>query len=128
MSAMTTPFARRTLRLEALLVLALALSAYQQLGASWLQFAVLFVGPDLALLGYVWGPRTGAWSYNATHGYAGPLLLGLLAQWVAPAYLPLALIWVAHIAMDRALGYGLKSAQGFTWTHLGRIGRNPQPE
>ena len=35
----------------------------------------------------------------------------------------LALIWIAHIGLDRALGYGLKYATGFGDTHLGRIGR-----
>jgi hypothetical protein len=35
---------------------------------------------------------------------------------------PLALIWLAHIGIDRALGYGLKYASGFGFTHLGRIG------
>lgn len=34
----------------------------------------------------------------------------------------LALIWFAHIGMDRALGYGLKYPSGFRETHLGRIG------
>ena len=34
-----------------------------------------------------------------------------------------AAIWVAHIAMDRALGYGLKLPTGFTDTHLGKIGK-----
>ena len=33
------------------------------------------------------------------------------------------MIWCAHIGFDRALGYGLKSAAGFEFTHLGRIGR-----
>ena len=36
----------------------------------------------------------------------------------------LGLIWIAHIGMDRMLGYGLKYASGFADTHLGRIGRN----
>ncbi|WP_348642737.1 DUF4260 family protein [Mesorhizobium sp. B2-4-15] len=34
-----------------------------------------------------------------------------------------ALIWIAHIAIDRALGYGLELSTGFQDTHLGRIGR-----
>jgi hypothetical protein len=34
-----------------------------------------------------------------------------------------ALIWLAHIGFDRALGYGLKYSAGFSFTHLGRIGR-----
>jgi hypothetical protein len=34
-----------------------------------------------------------------------------------------ALIWLAHIGMDRSLGYGLKLPTAFQDTHLGRIGR-----
>jgi hypothetical protein len=30
----------------------------------------------------------------------------------------------AHIAMDRALGYGLKYEKGFRYTHLGKIGKH----
>jgi hypothetical protein len=35
------------------------------------------------------------------------------------------LIWCAHIGFDRAIGYGLKYSHGFSFTHLGRIGRIP---
>jgi hypothetical protein len=35
----------------------------------------------------------------------------------------LALAWIAHIGLDRALGFGLKYATGFNHSHLGRIGR-----
>ena len=37
--------------------------------------------------------------------------------------LSIAMIWLAHIGFDRALGYGLKYATGFGFTHLGRIGK-----
>jgi hypothetical protein len=30
---------------------------------------------------------------------------------------------MAHIGIDRALGYGLKYSAGFGFTHLGRIGK-----
>jgi hypothetical protein len=33
----------------------------------------------------------------------------------------MALIWLAHIGMDRMLGYGLKYSGGFKDTHLGRL-------
>jgi len=39
--------------------------------------------------------------------------------------LSIAMIWLAHIGIDRALGYGLKYSTGFNFTHLGRIGRRP---
>jgi hypothetical protein len=32
-------------------------------------------------------------------------------------------ILIAHVGMDRALGYGLKFPTSFQDTHLGRIGR-----
>ncbi|GLR92489.1 hypothetical protein GCM10007858_01070 [Bradyrhizobium liaoningense] len=41
----------------------------------------------------------------------------------SPLTLSIALIWLAHIGIDRALGYGLKYSAGFSFTHLGRIGR-----
>jgi hypothetical protein len=34
-----------------------------------------------------------------------------------------ATIGAAHVGFDRALGYGLKLSTGFTYTHLGRVGR-----
>jgi hypothetical protein len=40
--------------------------------------------------------------------------------------LPVALIWANHIGVDRLLGYGLKYAEGFGWTHLGRQGKQAQ--
>jgi hypothetical protein len=43
----------------------------------------------------------------------------------SPLVLSIAMIWMAHIGIDRALGYGLKYSAGFTFTHLGRIGRLP---
>jgi hypothetical protein len=36
-----------------------------------------------------------------------------------PLLLALGLIWLAHIGMDRLLGYGLKYADHFQHTHLG---------
>jgi hypothetical protein len=33
----------------------------------------------------------------------------------------LLLIWIAHIGLDRAIGYGLKYPTGFRDTHLGKV-------
>ena len=87
--------------------------------ASWLLFAVLILAPDIGMIGYLRGTRIGAWSYNAFHSYVGPViaLAGTLA--FSRALVPLALIWAAHIALDRALGYGLKYPDAFAHTHLG---------
>src|SRR5690606_14523225 len=100
------------------------LLAYEQLGGSWAQFSVLFLLPDLALLGYLLNSRWGAWVYNTTHSTLGPAVLVLIgASGSASFWWPLAAVWLAHIGLDRALGYGLKHASGFADTHLGRIGR-----
>lgn len=72
------------------------------------------------LAGSLWGAR----GYNLFHSYIGPALLGVLAWLLGSQSLALlALIWVAHIGLDRVLGFGLKYGTGFGDTHLGRIGR-----
>ena len=134
---MNASFATVWLRAEGLAVLLLAGVFYWHWEMSWGWAAALFLVPDLSMLGYLAGPRVGAWCYNLAHSYAlatlpliGALLLGASAEPSGPSQswlLPLGLIWCAHIGFDRALGYGLKSAEGFTVTHLGRIGRH-RPE
>jgi hypothetical protein len=110
---------RSLLRLEGALVLFAAAGAYAATGLSWWLFAGLLLVPDVAMLGYGAGPRVGAAVYNAAHTYAGPLLLGGAALGLGHTLLGgVALIWVAHVGMDRALGYGLKHPTGFHDTHL----------
>jgi hypothetical protein len=112
------------LRAEGLAVVLLAVALYAAHGSGWFLFLVLFLAPDLSMLGYLAGPRTGALVYNLAHTYAAPVLLAGAGLVVGLPLLPaLALIWAAHIGLDRALGYGLKLPTGFRDTHLGRIGR-----
>lgn len=116
------------LRLEALAALVAAVLAFRALGGGWAHFAWLFLVPDLSILAYVASKRVGSVAYNAAHSYLGPAFLATLGQAIAlPECLLLALIWAAHIGMDRALGYGLKYATGFADTHLGRKGRMDLP-
>jgi hypothetical protein len=117
------------LRLEGAAELTVLVVLYAWTGASWWLFGGLFFVPDVGFLGYIAGPRVGAFVYNAVHLILLPALLGvvsLLAGW--PAGVAVALIWAAHIQFDRALGYGLKHASGFGDTHLGRIGRTRSEE
>jgi hypothetical protein len=115
---------RTLLRLEGLALLAAAVLLYARAQGNWLLFAELFLLPDLGFAGYIFGPRAGAAAYNTAHSTPGPLILALAAIG-SGTRLPfaLALIWLAHVGFDRALGYGLKYASGFRDTHLGRIGR-----
>jgi len=112
---------RLLLRLEGVAVLALAVALYTRTGSSWWLFGTLLLAPDLAFLGYLGGPRLGAVAYNALHTYLGPAVVVAYCQGVGIGT-SIALVWAAHIGMDRALGFGLKYASGFGITHLGAMG------
>ncbi len=77
------------------------------------------------MVGYLSGPRLGAITYNAAHNLVTGLVV-LAIGWIA-AIAAVALfgaVLIAHVGMDRALGYGLKLPTDFRDTHLGRIGRD----
>ena len=115
---------RILLRLEGLTLFAGMVLLYAVWGGSWLLFVLLVLAPDLSFLAYLAGSRPGAIVYNAAHSYLAPVALltaGFALEW--PLLLSIAMIWLAHIGIDRALGYGLKYQAGFDFTHLGRIGR-----
>ena len=112
------------LRVEALAIFLAGVFAYLQLNGHPLWLLPLLLAPDLSMIGYMRGPGLGAVTYNLVHNLATALLV-LAVGWFA-AIAPLALagaILVAHVGMDRSLGYGLKLPTDFRDTHLGRIGR-----
>jgi len=107
---------------EGLVALAAAVLFYSWLGGNWVIFAVLFLAPDLSMVGYVAGPRVGAVTYNLVHTYVTPAVvagLGLATR--HPWVVSVALILFAHIGVDRLLGYGLKYPSAFKDTHLQRL-------
>jgi hypothetical protein len=115
---------RWVLQIEGLALLIAASAAFAQQGCGWGWFALLFLAPDLTFVAYLLGPRCGAAAYNAAHSTIGHLAVGGAA--LLAGFKPLetvALIGLAHVGFDRALGYGLKYATGFGDTHLGRNGR-----
>ena len=112
------------LRGEAVALFVAGVLAYLQLNGNPLWLLPLLLAPDLSMIGYLGGPRLGAITYNLAHNLV--TALGLLAIGWFAALAPLALlgtILVAHVGMDRTLGYGLKLPTDFRDTHLGRIGR-----
>jgi len=112
------------LRLEGLTLFAGMTLLYAIWGGSWWIYAILFLLPDLSFAAYLADAKTGATVYNAAHSYMAPVALMTTSFALAsPLWLSIAMIWMAHIGIDRALGYGLKYGAGFTFTHLGRIGR-----
>ena len=115
---------RGWLRLEGAAAFVAGLALFGWLGGPWLLVLPLLLLPDLSAIGYLRGPRLGAFTYNAVHNWAlGLAVLGIgLAADVAPLAIAGAIL-IAHVGMDRAAGYGLKLSTSFHDTHLGRIGR-----
>ena len=110
---------RLILQAEGAALAAFAIWFYAGTEAGWWMFALLILAPDLAMVGYLRGPALGAQLYNAAHTTLAPAILfavGWLAGWAWT--LPVALIWAAHIGIDRAIGYGLKDVTAFKRTHL----------
>jgi len=115
---------KRLTKLEDLFLGLLAFYLFLALPVAWWWFFVLILVPDVSMVGYLFGPGTGALVYNLVHHRAVTIGLYILGgifglPWVQAA----ALIGFAHSSFDRALGYGLKYGDSFQHTHLGMIGR-----
>ena len=120
MAGITSP--RVLLHVEGFALLTASIVLYWQAGGSWWMFLLLLLAPDLSALGYLAGPGVGAVTYNVVHTALLPAslaLFGLLAG--SPLAVQLALIWLAHIGMDRMVGYGLKYPTAFKGSHLQRV-------
>ncbi len=110
------------LRLEGLALLAVSVLLYRGLHASWVLFAVLFLSPDLFMLGYLLNPRVGAAIYNFVHTLFAPaIIMGLFFFTDHLRWMPYGFIWIAHIGFDRMQGYGLKYPTFFKDTHLQHV-------
>lgn len=112
------------LRLEELLLFALALFLFSKLSYGWGWYALLFFAPDLSILGYLVNPRIGAWTYNLIHHKGVAIAFYVLGYLIAVPWLMVAgTVLLGHSSLDRVFGYGLKYEDAFQNTHLGRIGR-----
>jgi hypothetical protein len=123
-AGMTEGAVRAWLRLEGLAAFIAGVALFAAGGGSLLAFIPLLLVPDVSALGYLAGPRVGAFTYNLAHTWApGLVVLGLSVWLTAPTLQLVAAILIAHVGMDRAVGYGLKLPTSFQDTHLGRMGR-----
>ena len=116
---------KNLIRLEELFFVLLAIYLFSLLDFSWWWFVILFLAPDLGMIGYVANPRLGAITYNLIHHEAvavGFYLVGAMAG--LQLFQLIGLIILAHSSLDRMMGYGLKFLDSFEHTHLGLIGRS----
>lgn len=107
------------LRAEGGALLVGSVAGFLALGGAWPWLLAGFA-LDLAMVGYLRGPRVGAALYNLAHTTTVPIALGLVALALGHVGLGLAaLVWLSHVGLDRLAGYGLKHPDAFGHTHLG---------
>ena len=113
---------KKFLSIEGLVFFLFSLYFYQVLHGNWFVFIPLFFVPDVFMLGYLVNKQLGAILYNVGHTYitsATVLTIGLLLQ--NNTIILGVLILIAHISIDRTIGYGLKYSTGFKDTHLQKV-------
>jgi hypothetical protein len=112
-------------RIEAACIFLADIFFYVHLHYNLLLFILLILAIDVFALGYAArDSRIGAHVYNFGHSYIiPPVLLVSGALLSNDLLIGGGLIWIAHIAMDRMLSYGLKYETDFKDTHLGKIGK-----
>lgn len=115
---------KNLLKLEELFMLGFSLFLFSRYDFSWGWLALLFLTPDLSMLGYLINPRLGAWTYNLVHhrGVGTSLyIFGVLLS--NPTLIFTGILFFTHSSFDRIFGYGLKHEDSFQNTHLGKIGK-----
>jgi len=87
----------------------------------WL-FLVLLFAPDVSIAFYKINNSIGAIAYNIIHTYTIPIILAVIDKlfFENTIILPICLIWMSHISMDRFIGYGLKY-DNFKETHIQKL-------
>ncbi len=122
-SATSISLPRLLLHLEGLAVFLAAIALYViHIQGTWWLFLLLLFVPDISMIGYLLNPKIGAITYNLIHTCTLPIVLGALAVvmgWQTGELI--AVMLLAHIGLDRTIGYGLKYADGFKVTHFSRV-------
>ena len=87
-------------------------------GATWFALAFVIL-PDIALLyGAAADLERGRLHpravrlYNVVHSFWLPLALMAVGLWLPPVVFVSGVVWAAHIAWDRGLGFGLRTREG----------------
>ncbi len=112
------------LKLEEIGMFIFGIYLFSQLNYAWWWFLVLIFTPDFSMVGYLFGNKMGAISYNIFHHKGIAVLIYLMGIFFQNSLLQLiGIILFSHASLDRILGYGLKHETGFKFTHLGEIGK-----
>ena len=100
---------------------------YQPIHFSIWLWIILFLSPDISMLGYLINTRTGAYAYNLFHHKFIAILIAIIGFYMHnDTTLLVGILLFAHSCFDRVWGYGLKYTDSFQHTHLGKIGKAAQ--
>lgn len=112
----------KILKTEELLMFFLSVYLFNLLTFKWFVFAVLFLTPDISMLGYLINNKTGQRTYNLFHHKGIAMILYLTGLYFKNELIQLAgIILFGHSSLDRFFGFGLKLQEGFKYTHLGKL-------
>ena len=113
------------LKVEEIFMMALGIYLFSLLPYAWWWFLVLLLAPDIGMIGYLFGNKIGAFSYNIFHHKGVAIAIYLLGVYlVSPVPQLIGVMLFSHSSFDRIMGYGLKYDKGFKYTHLGEIGNH----
>ncbi|MBC7848492.1 MAG: DUF4260 domain-containing protein [Chitinophagaceae bacterium] len=116
---------KKVIALEEFIMFAASIVVLYEFGLPWWTFLILFLGPDISMLGYLAGNKVGAITYNLFHHKGIAILLIAIGFYFESDLIGFAgVILFGHSSMDRCFGYGLKLFDGFKFTHLGVIGKS----
>ena len=118
---------KNLIRLEEIAMLCISIYVLYLLKADWWFYLLMLLGPDISMLGYLAGPKVGAFTYNLFHHKLisiAVFIAGVITStWILQV---IGIILFGHSSMDRIFGYGLKYNSAFSDTHLGKIGPEKQ--
>ena len=115
---------KQLIQLEEAAMFLFGIFLFKQLSFVWWLFPALILLPDISMIGYAAGNKTGAVLYNIVHHKAIALIVYVIGFYLYDETIMLiGIILFAHSGMDRFFGYGLKYFTGFSFTHLGKIGK-----
>jgi Domain of unknown function (DUF4260) len=113
------------LKIEEIAQFVLGIFFFKMLSYDWWWFPALLFVPDVSMIGYFINPKIGATLYNFFHHKALAIICILAGFVLFNNLISLAgAILLAHIALDRFFGLGLKYPDSFFNTHLGKISKN----
>jgi hypothetical protein len=115
---------KNIIKLEELAMLLISVYALYQFEVAWWWYLLVFIGPDISMLGYLAGNKAGAISYDLFHHKAIGIAFIITGYFFhANEIVWTGLVLFGHSSFDRMMGYGLKFFDGFQHTHLGKIGK-----